>query len=94
MPREYPPCDGKCNKVQGLISLEVPINTEGGLLPPCKPEMMRGLNMVCVDVVQLDKHGGNKYEQRVLHQIEMLTLISSLYYRWPQIKQFKISMPF
>ena len=65
MPREYPPCDSKCNKVQGLISLEVPINTEGGLLPPHEPEMMCRLNMACVDVMQLDKHGGQKYEQRV-----------------------------
>ena len=67
MPREYPPCNGKCNKVQGLISLEVLINTEGGLLPLCEPKMMCRLNMACVDAVQLDKHGGNKYEQRVLH---------------------------
>ena len=94
MPREYLPCDGKCKKVQGLISLEVPIDMEGGLLPLREPEMMCRLNMVCVDVMQLDKHGGNEYEQRVPHRIEMLTLISSLYYRWPQIKQFKISMPF
>ena len=93
-PREYPPCNGKCSKVQGLISLEVLIIMEGGLLPPCKPKMMCGLNMVCVNVVWLDKHGGNKYEQRVPHGIEMFTLVLSLYYRWLQIKQFKISMPF
>ena len=67
MPREYPPHNGNCNKVQGLISLEVPINTEGGLLPLHKPEMMCGLNMACVNVVQLDKHGGNEYKQRVPH---------------------------
>ena len=67
MPREYPPCDGKCNKVQGLISLEVPIDTEGGLLPLHEPEMMCGLNMACVDVMRLDKHSGNKYKQRVPH---------------------------
>ena len=51
MPRAYPPCDGKCNKVQGLINLEVPINTKGGLLPPHEPKTMCGLNMACVDVV-------------------------------------------
>ena len=51
MPREYPPCNGKCNKVQGLISLEVPIDMEGGLLPPCEPEMMCGLHMAYVDVM-------------------------------------------
>ena len=94
MPREYPPCDGKCNKVQGLISLEVPIDMEGGLLPLCEPETMCRLNMACVDVMPLDKHGGHKYKQRVPLQIELLTFISSLYYRWPRIKQFKISTPF
>ena len=51
MPREYPPCDGKCNKVHGRISLEVPIDTEGGLLPPHKPEKMCGQNMACVNVM-------------------------------------------
>ena len=60
MPREYPPCNGKCNKVQGLISLEVPINMKSGLLPLCIPEMMCGMKMACVDVVQLDEHGGNE----------------------------------
>ena len=51
MPREYPPCNGKCNKVQGLISLEVLINTEGGLLPLHEPKMMCRMSMACVDVV-------------------------------------------
>lgn len=51
MPREYPPCDGKCKEVQGLISLEVPIDTEGGLLPPREPEAMCGMTEACVDVV-------------------------------------------
>ena len=58
MPREYPPCNGKCNEVQGLISLEVPINMKSGLLPPCKPKMMSRMSIVCVNVVQLEQHGG------------------------------------
>ena len=51
MPREYPPCDGKCNKVQGLISLEVLIDMKSGLLPPHEPETMCGMKMACVDVM-------------------------------------------
>ena len=51
MPREYPPCNGKCNKVQGLISLEVLINMKSGLLPLHEPETMCGMKMACVNVV-------------------------------------------
>ena len=73
MPREYPPCDGNCNKVQGLISLEVSIDMKSGLLPLHKPEMMCGMKMACVDVMQLDEHGGNEYSKMPCTSKCMLT---------------------
>ena len=45
------PCDSKCNNVQGLISLEVPIDMEGGLLPLHKPKVMCRLSTACFDVM-------------------------------------------